>query len=88
MFIQVIVKDDWYIRRRELYQLLQLHYTDVVNLVAAYPTPKIWIIFVGVILQCCSSELQDYFSTPSTPMVAQSHSRRNPTVATECQKLK
>lgn len=36
MFIQAILKDDCYIRRRELYQLLQLQYTDVVNLVAAY----------------------------------------------------
>jgi len=42
MFIQAIVKDDWYIRRRELYQLLQLQYTDVVNLVAAFSTLKIW----------------------------------------------
>jgi hypothetical protein len=85
MFIQAIVSDDWYIKCRELYQLLQLQYMDVVNLVTAYTTVKIWKFLMGVILQRCSSELTAYFSTPS---VVKSHSRRDPTVATECQKLK
>jgi len=85
MFIQAIVRDDSYVKRRELYQLLQLQYMDVVNLVAAYTILKIWKFLMGVILQCCSSELRAYFSTPS---VVKSHSQRDPTVATGCQKLK
>ena len=85
MFIQAVVRDDWYTKRRELYQLLQLQYMDVVNLVAASTIVKIWQFLMGVILQCCSSELRAYFSTPS---VVKNHSRRDPTVAIECQKLK
>ena len=61
---------------------------DLVNLVAAYTIVKIWKFLMGVILQYCNSELRAHFSTPSAPMVAKSHSRRDPTVATECQKLK